>query len=85
MNGILKLRDNTDYQLRQTSQPLADSFHSVSNCSELASYLRPKIWEQIAFKIKHVSSLDVFKTEMWKPVNCPCRTCKVFIPKSSFI
>ena len=51
MNGILKLRDNTDYQLRQTSQPLADSFHSVSNCSELASYLRPKIWEQIAFKL----------------------------------
>ena len=42
MNDIFKLRENTHYNLRYTSQFLVDPIHSVFNGSESASYLGPK-------------------------------------------
>ena len=52
MNDIFKLRENTHYNLRHTSQFLVDPIHSVFNGSESASYLGPKIWEEIPTDIK---------------------------------
>ena len=74
MIGIFKLRENTHYNLRRTSQFLVDPIHSVFNGSEWASYLGPKIWEQIPFKIKNINSLVEFKKEIrkWKAANDPC-------------
>ena len=87
MNDIFKLRENTHYNLRHTSQFLVDPIHSVFNGSESASYLGPKIWKQIPFEIKNINSLVGFKKEIrkWKPANCPCRICKVYIPNLGFI
>ena len=87
MNDIFKLRENPHYNLRHTSQFLVDPIHCVFNGSESASYLRPKIWEQIPFEIKNINSLVGFKKEIrkWKPANCPCRICKVYIPNLGFI
>ena len=45
MNGIFKLRENTHYNLRHTSQFRVDPIHSVFNGSESASNLEPKMWE----------------------------------------
>ena len=47
MNEVFKLREETHYHLRHTTQFLLDPIHSVFNGSESASYLGPKIWEQI--------------------------------------
>ena len=44
MNDIFKLRENTHYNLRNTSQFLVDLIHSVFNGSQSASYLGPKCW-----------------------------------------
>ena len=77
-----KLRDNPHYHLRHTSQFLADQIHNVFNGRESGSYVGPKIWEEIASEIKNIISLNGFKRKIrkWKPVNCPCGICKVFIP-----
>ena len=82
INDIFKLRENTQYNLRHTSQFLVDPIHSVFNGSESASYLGSKIWEQIPCEIKNINSLVRFKKEIrkWNPANCPCRICKVYIP-----
>ena len=87
MNDIFKLRENTHYNLRYASQFLFDPIHSVLNGSESASCLGPKIWERIPFEIKNINSLVGFKKEIrkWKPANCPCRICKVYIPNLGFI
>ena len=61
MNDIFKLRENTYYNLRHKSKFLVDPIHSVFNSSESASYLGPKIWEQIPFEIKNINSLVGFK------------------------
>ena len=87
ISKVFKLRDTPCYNLRHTSQFSTDPIHSVYNGTESASYLGPKIWEQIPAEIKNKESLDGFKREVrkWKPVQCPCRICRTFIPNLGFI
>ena len=43
-----------------------DPIHRACNGTESASYLGPKIWEQIHAEIKNKDSLDGFKKEIKK-------------------
>ena len=45
------------------------------------SFLRPKIWDILPDTYKDIPYLNSFKEALkkWRPVNCPCRICKVFI------
>ena len=61
MNEVFKLRNTPYYNLRHTSHFSTDPIHSVYNGTESASYLRPKIWEQIRAEIKNKYSFDGFK------------------------
>ena len=65
MNEVFKLK-NTPHNLRHTSHFSIDPVHSVYNGIESASYLGPKIWEQIPAEIKNKDSLDDFKKEIKK-------------------
>ena len=49
--------------------------------------LGPKIWEMIPTEIRNISSLPLFKLKIkrWKPKNCPCRNCKIFVPHLGFL
>jgi len=87
MKDIFQIRNNTNYNLRYTPTFVTGNILSVFNGSESASYLGPKIWEQIPNEIKVINSLAGFKREIrkWKPVNCPCRICKIFIPNLGFL
>ena len=75
MGEVFKLRDTLCYNLRYTSHFSADPIDSVYDKTELASYLGPKIWEQIPAENKNKGSLNGFKKEIkkWKPVECPCK------------
>ena len=86
MNDVIQIRNNTHRNMRYTPTFLTEPIH-VFNGSESALYLGPKIWEQIPNDVKMINSLVRFKKEnrKWKPVNCPCRNCKVFIPKLGFV
>ena len=66
MNEVFKLKGNTHYNLRHTSQFPVDPIHSVYNGVESASYLGPKIWEQIPSEIRNKESLEGFKREIKK-------------------
>lgn len=55
MDEVFKTRDTLYYNLRHTSQFSADPIQSVG--TELASYLEPKILEQIPTEIKNNKSL----------------------------
>ena len=81
MNEVLKQRNNPHYNLRPTSQFSGNPIHSVYNCTKSASYLGIKIWDQIPSEIRNKKSLKGFKWEIkkWKPTDCPCRICKIFI------
>ena len=82
MNEVFKLKGNPHYNLRHTSQFSVDPIHSVYNGAKSASYLGPKIWEQIPSEIGNKESLESFKKEIKnrKPIDCSCRICKTFVP-----
>ena len=87
MNGVLKLRNTSHYNLRHASHFSTDPIHSVYKGTESPSYLRPNIWEQIPGEIKNKDSLHCFKKEIkkWKPTECPYRICKTFVPNLGFV
>ena len=55
--------------------------------TETLSFLGPKIWYLVPKDIKDSVALDEFKRKIksWKPVNCPCRICKIFVAGLCFI
>ena len=81
IKGVFKLRITPHYDLRDTLHLSTDPVHSAYNGTESASYLGPKIWEQIPAEIKNKDFLDGFKKEInkCKPTECPCRICKTFV------
>ena len=87
MKDVFQIRNISQYNLRYAPTFVTENIHCFYNGSESASYLGSKIWEQIPTKIKTINSLAGFKKEIrkWKPVNCPCRICKVFIPNLGFL
>ena len=82
MNEVFKKRHNPHYNLRYTSQLSVNPVHSVYNGTESVSYLGTKICEQKPSEIRNKKSLEGSDWEIkkWKPTDCPCRICKIFIP-----
>ena len=60
-NEVFKLREETHYHLRHTTQFLVNPILSVFNGCESVSYLSPKIWEQIPIEIKKTLSSGLKK------------------------
>ena len=87
ISEVFQVRDTPYYNLRNNSQFLTYPIHGVYNGTESASFLGPKIWEQILAEIRNKESLDSFKREIkkWKPVDCPCRICKTSVSNLGFI
>ena len=59
---------------------------TVSWGTESLSHLGPKIWSIIPPNIKKLDKLSLFtkNIRLWKPSNCPCRICKVYIEGLGF-
>ena len=55
--------------------------------SESISFLGPKIWNILPDRLKNVNSIEAFKMQIkkWKPENCPCRFCKVYVQNVGFV
>ena len=51
MNGVFELRNIPHYSLRHTFHFFTDPIQSVYNRTESASFLGPKIWEQMPTEI----------------------------------
>ena len=87
MNEIFHFIKKPHYNLRYTSEFSIPSIHSVYHDSESASYLGPKLWELIPTVIRQIDTLSGFKKSIkeWKPTNCLCRICKIYIPNVGFL
>ena len=81
MENIFKIREESHYNLRQNSQFSRPLVRSVYHGTESISYLGPKIWDILPDSYKGINTLGAFKSKikLWKPSNCPCRFCRVYI------
>ena len=87
MSEVFKPRDTPCINPRRTLQFSTNPIHSAYNGIESALHLEPKIWEQIPAEINIKESLDGIENEIekWKPVECPCRICRIFVRNLLFI
>ena len=86
MKDIFSINRNP-YNLRQNSQFSRPRINTVYHGTESISNLGPKIWDLVPSNLKEISELDKFKKaiKQWKPEDCPCRLCKVFVQNVGFL
>ena len=67
------LRKNSTFEERKVK--------SVYYGAETMSYIGPEMWELVPSNINDSENLSIFKSniESWKPENCPCRLCRLYI------
>ena len=77
MDNVFKLTTENSYSLRQVSE----------FSRPIVSYLGPKIWDILPEKLRNMDNLGSFKKEIktWRPYNCPCRLCKMYIEGVGFL
>ena len=87
MDNVLKLKTENPYNLRKFSEFSRRIVKTVYQGSESISYLRRKIWDSLPEKLMNIDNPETLKKEIkaWKPNNCPCRLCKVYIERVGFI
>ena len=75
------------YNLRSQSKFVVPSVRTVHNGQNSVRYYGSLIWNMMPGYIKDSETLDIFKGKIrkWKPINCPCRLCKKYIPNLVFI
>ena len=86
-SNIFMERTNNHYNLRNPSDFITPQVNSVYYGIESISYLGPKIWDIIPEEFKKKESLNSFKEAIktWKPNDCPCRLCKIYLEGVGFI
>ena len=87
MDNVFKLRTENPYSLRQVSKFSRPIVKTTYHGTESLSYLGPKIWDILPEKLRNMDNLESFKEEIktWRPDNCPCRLCKVYIEGVEFL
>ena len=48
---------------------------------ETAAFVGSKTWSYMASELKKSTSLNEFRSKIknWKPENCPCNLCKIYL------
>ena len=84
---LFEQRNEQHYNLRNWAQFSLPAIRTVYHGSESISFLGPKIWNMLPDKLKNANSLEVFKASIksWKPENCPCRLCRLYVQNVGFI
>ena len=84
---IFKLKDQPQYNLRYSSLFSRPLVKSVYKGTKSLSFLGPKICDIVPHTSKDFPNLNSFKVALkkWRPVNCPCRICKVYIANVGFV
>ena len=84
---IFARETESHYNLRWCNDFRIPSIRTVYHGSESISFLGPKIWYILSDEIKQQTSLSSFKKSVkkWKPQDCICRLCKVYVNGVGFL
>ena len=93
MNEIFVLNQNLDRDNVSSRTRSRQIFYNYKNPRstkyglDAIRNLGPQIWNIIPTEIKELDTVEKFKKEIkkWKPLNCPCRLCKEFVPGLGFL
>ena len=85
MHLVFPLKDHSRYP--GENDFMSRNVKKVGYGTETLAHLGPKIWLLIPTKIEKAKSLHLFNKEIrkWKPKNCPCRLCKIYVKDLGFV
>ena len=85
MSHVFPVKENQRYPTKNIFK--SRNVHSVNYGTESLSHLGPKIWSLLPDDLKNIESLNTFKINIkqWRPKNCPCKLCKLFLPGVGYI
>ena len=83
---IVKFNENSHITLRKKSDFEIPRIKTEWYGKNSLRYLGPLVWNIIPTEITSIKKLSMFKETIrkWKPVDCPCRLCKTYIPNVGF-
>ena len=86
MKDVFPINRNP-YNLRPNSQFSRPRINTVYHGTESISNLGPKICYLVPSNLIEISESDEFKKaiKQWKPEDCPCILCKVFVQNVGFL
>ena len=87
-DNVNRISENVSANTRSKARFYNPSNPKTTNYGlETLRCLGPKIWKMLPYEIKNANSLAIFKIKIkgWKPINCPCRLCRDFIPNVGYI
>ena len=69
------------YSLRNKVRFKSRNIGTVSYEIETAAFVGSKIWTNMPYELMESISLNESKskTKIWKPENCPCKICKIYL------
>ena len=84
---LFEERNEQHYDHRKNSQSTIPPIRTVYHGPESISFLGPKIRNILPNMLNNVNSIEAFKMKIkkWKPENCPCRLCKVYVQNIGFV
>ena len=93
MNEIFVLNQNLDRDNVSSRTRSKQTFYNYKNPRstkyglDAIRNLGPQIWNILPTEIKNLDTIKKFKSEIkkWRPLNCPCRLCKEFVPGLGFL
>ena len=85
MSKILPLKNNVRYPRENIF--ITNNIRTVRYGGDSVAHMGPKLWSIIPETIRNQSSLSLFskKIKAWKPDNCPCRLCKIYVHGVGYI
>ena len=87
LGGIIEMRNYNCPELRRTRDFLKPYNKTVRYGECTLANLGCLLWDELPHHIKSAKSSDEFKKliRRWKPLNCPCRLCKVYVEGVGFL
>ena len=87
MSHVFPFKENHRYPTTTKNIFKSRNVRSVNYGTESLSHLGLKIWSLLPDDLNNNKSLNSFKINIkqWRPTNCPCKLCKVYLPGVGYI
>ena len=75
------------YPVRNELRFKLQNICTVRNGIETAAFVGSRIWSNMPSELKESTSLNEFKKKIktWKPENCTCKLCKIYIQRIGYL
>ena len=86
MNEVFDIIESP-YPLRNELRFKSRNIRTVRYGIETAAFGGSRIWRYMPSELKESTSLNEFRSKIktWKPENCPCKLCKIYLQRIGYL